>query len=321
MKVKNVGAFMGKILEIVKAPKAIPTEALSNSQVVGFLVILLVVVIAAIVLGNYSVARTQKPMESTGNLEKIDLNISNLIDAADAKSNDLAVLESEQSALDRGFADLKDKSATPNQFRDEQDDFVVKPGVQKDIDRKMAEEAAAQQVTEEAARRAVEEAIRPATVPTHEGCRGFPVVSGIRSTKYFDAYEKDYSSWSEFYNAVRLEGTGVGLTGRYYRYDSITINKTTSPSYTKEQLEDSIAGGDGWPYVRHTMATDLSVNPLGTRYYLDWGEGNPWNGIYVVEDTGEGLHGWHLDIYTGFGRSAMLASPIGPHVNVYTTNC
>src|SRR3989344_9465293 len=82
-----------------------------------------------------------------------------------------------------------------------------------------------------------------------------------------------------------------------------------------------IAGGDGWPYVQHTMAADLNVNPLGTRYYLDWGEGNTWNGIYVVEDTGEGLHGWHLDIYTGFGTSDMLAAPIDLYVNVYTATC
>ena len=322
MKVKSVGTFMGKILEIVKASKAIPTEVLSNSQVVGFFAVLLIVVSAAIVFGNYSVAQTQKPAETTGNLEKIDLNISNLIDEVDAKSNNLAVLESEQSARDQDFADLEDKVTATNQLRGERDDLTAKPEAQKEAERKTAEEATAQQAREEVARRTAEEAVRqPTTVPTHEGCRGSLVVSGIRSTKYFDAYEGDYNSWIEFYNAVRLEGTGVGLNGRYYRYDSITTNKATSPSYTKEQLEDSIAGGDGWPYVRHTMAADLAVNPLGTQYYLDWGEGNPWNGIYVVEDTGEGLHGWHLDIYTGFGISDMLASPIGQYVNVYTTNC
>src|SRR3989344_9465294 len=64
-----------------------------------------------------------------------------------------------------------------------------------------------------------------------------------------------------------------------------------------------------------------NATPLGTRYYLDWGEGNTWNGIYVVEDTGEGLHGWHLDIYTGFGTSDMLAAPIDLYVNVYTATC
>jgi len=232
------------------------------------------------ILRRSGIFQTQELAEVTGNWEKIDLNISNLIDEVDARPDDLA----------------------------------AKLEAQKEAERKAVEEEAVRKAAEEARR-------QPATVPTHEGCRGPLVVSGIRSTKYFDAYEGDYRTWIEFYNAVRLEGTGVGLNGRYYRYDSITTNKAISPSYTKEQLEDSIAGGDGWPYVRHTMAADLAVNPLGTRYYLDWGEDNPWNGIYVVEDTGEGLHGWHLDIYTGFGRSDMLASPIGPHVNVYTTDC
>ena len=256
-------------------------------RVTGFV---LAVVIMTIALSNHSIAQIRLQAESIHNPERTALTAFNLSNKMGFKSDILA--------------------AQP----------MIQP---KNIARNTIERPATQHTEKEAIRKAAETSRRQsAAAPIHdERCRGSLVMSGVRSTKYFDAYEGDYASWIEFYNAARLEGTGVGRNGRYYRYDSITTNKTASPSYTREQLGESIAGGDGWPYVQHTMAADLNVNPLGTRYYLDWGEGNPWNGIYVVEDTGEGLHGWHLDIYTGFGISDMATSPVDLHANVYATTC
>lgn len=118
------------------------------------------------------------------------------------------------------------------------------------------------------------------------------------------------------YEEVKCQGTGVYedcSTGTckqvVYEADSIQPTKEASPAIETTSLGGSTASGTS-PQRKWTVAVnDARDTPCHIRYgtllYIDFGQGNLWNGLYRAEDRGSAFVGQcKMDIYVGVGAEA-----------------
>ncbi len=113
------------------------------------------------------------------------------------------------------------------------------------------------------------------------------------------------------YEEIKCQGSGI-YNGLVYRYDTLASTPEDSTAYPEYER-----GRTAWPRphgreptVRHTVAinpdasTDCYIE-YGTKMYIYFGDNNPWNGVYVAEDTGSAFKGQcKIDIYAGVGEAA-----------------
>ena len=78
-----------------------------------------------------------------------------------------------------------------------------------------------------------------------------------------------------------------------------------------------------YPTTHRTVANGNL--PCGTRIYVDFGQGNPWTGTYVVEDRGSAVGNTHLDIFCDSNLCSYIGDPDNPPTttgaDVYYSNC
>ncbi len=167
--------------------------------------------------------------------------------------------------------------------------------------------------------------------------------SKTQVTRYYLADEDDFSKWYTgktpctdgrgyccipmdergFYEDVKCEGTGVGHDGNIYRYYDINTTKQESKVHGNihSANKPSILACGGWPVVGETIAADKRI-PCGTHVCIYFGDGNGWNGCYVVEDRGSAITGNHIDFFAGFGKEQLhrISSQTGTRATI-TIGC
>lgn len=131
---------------------------------------------------------------------------------------------------------------------------------------------------------------------------------GWHVTGYFIPVEGDYSStslvtiWTDkgsrtfykgFVDKVRIEGSGKTRAGDYLGYWSGGYHITSTPlTATGKTLQ-----------VGH-VAVDRSVIPMHTSLTIPTLP-SPWNArTFAAEDTGPGIQGKEVDVFTGMGKAA-----------------
>lgn len=153
----------------------------------------------------------------------------------------------------------------------------------------------------------------------------------VRITKYYTPQEADFTTWSStgrsvtsieacniplasrgFYEDIMCQGSGIGLNGELYTYNSISYVKGYS---TPVGNRDDIRTASGKaPVEGRTIAGPANI-PFGTRFYIDFGD-NPWTGEYVVEDRGGAVQN-HFDLYVGVGKTSLNSANILDYAIVY----
>ncbi|MBN2420814.1 peptidoglycan DD-metalloendopeptidase family protein [Candidatus Woesearchaeota archaeon] len=169
------------------------------------------------------------------------------------------------------------------------------------------------------------------------------IFKDVKMTAYRVSLESDYDVWSTgelptekgqregtgfcsiseskrgFYEDVLCQGTGLGINGDYYYYETITHSKETSQIGTKKQT------ASGTDLVAHrTAAVSFDMIPKGSTIKITYKDCqdqaccDSWSGIYVAEDTGGAMIAdWkkgipHIDVFAGYGEAASKeASCIG----------
>jgi len=139
--------------------------------------------------------------------------------------------------------------------------------------------------------------------------------SPFKLTYYYIADEKDYTGSydtpmpgidglykSAFVQAVKLNGSGYTHTNRYVRY--IGNNRF--------EYGNPITASGTTPVAGRTIAVDNKYIP---RYF----NGSNWLrgkvdiaggvGIRIAEDSGGAIVGYHIDVFTGVGKSSALNTP------------
>lgn len=131
---------------------------------------------------------------------------------------------------------------------------------------------------------------------------------GWKITGYFTPLEKDYISFkrtirvkktglrsfsSTFLKAVKMEGWGKTNQGWYLGYYGGGWHKSKNPldAYGKK-------------LVIGVIATDKKLLPKGRRIKIPTLPRYLKNITFTAKDTGGGIRGMHIDLYTGEGRSA-----------------
>jgi 3D (Asp-Asp-Asp) domain-containing protein len=135
-------------------------------------------------------------------------------------------------------------------------------------------------------------------------------------TRYYTTICEDFPSWGEFREATRIEGSGI-CRGRMYNARNIGAEPYTGG----EELRADHPAGSTACGTNPTPKRSIAVNPIpgtpcyipyGSLVYLEWDEGNPWNGWYIAEDTGGAFFGrCKIDVYMGIGKENYRQSP-GP---------
>ncbi len=113
------------------------------------------------------------------------------------------------------------------------------------------------------------------------------------------------------YEEIKCQGSGI-YEGVVYRYDTLASTPEDSTAYPEYER-----GRTAWPRphgreptVKHTVAINPDASTdcyiaYGTKMYIYFGDNNPWNGVYVAEDTGSAFKGrCKIDIYAGVGQAA-----------------
>lgn len=118
-------------------------------------------------------------------------------------------------------------------------------------------------------------------------------------------------SQNGFYEEVKCEGSG-SCDGHIYHHSTITKDETSSPYLTGVKNGRTATGSD--PLAHRTAAVNNEKGTqcyikYGTQFYAYFGEGNPWNGFYIAEDTGSAFKGkCKIDFYAGVGESNSKAA-------------
>ena len=144
----------------------------------------------------------------------------------------------------------------------------------------------------------------PTTTTTgqHESC-----TAGWNVTGYFTPIETDYSGptqsttvngtirtfYSSFLASVQVEGWGKTKAGDYISYDNAVYSASAAP---ENSLGDLLKVGDA--------AVDFAVIQAGTNITIP-SLPAPWNTTRLIaDDSGTGIVGPHVDVYTGLGAAA-----------------
>jgi len=144
---------------------------------------------------------------------------------------------------------------------------------------------------------------------------------------YFTSDYADYNIWSTnaqpcqtslgyccikesnrgFYEEVKCQGSGV-YNGALYHSDSIQKSGPDQSIPLEGHKTGRTSRGKD-PVRKRTFAADPDCPGFNydSKLYIYWGDGNPWNGYYVVEDTGPRFKGVcnAIDVYAGVGKNEL----------------
>jgi 3D (Asp-Asp-Asp) domain-containing protein len=139
-----------------------------------------------------------------------------------------------------------------------------------------------------------------ATIYNTAECKDFPKWSV--TGKYVESFQACTMNIKGFYEQVRCQGSGT-CDGQTYNY------ATVSPTDKTQTGPIQTASGTT-PTPKRTIAVndDYGTNcyiPYGSKVQLDFGKDNPWNGVYIAEDTGKAITGCRIDVYVGSGKEAI----------------
>ncbi len=167
--------------------------------------------------------------------------------------------------------------------------------------------------------------------------------SNVLVTHYYAPSEKDFSTWYTaedytkypgneieswcaipmekrgFFEEVKCEGAGVGISGTIYNY------KTIKPTKESSTTTDKISTATGTVATPHrTIAVAPDMIPYGSKVDVEF-EGctqnsccSQWNGEYIAEDTGVAMQNdWklgkpHIDLFVGTGLDQLKQSECLP---------
>lgn len=113
-----------------------------------------------------------------------------------------------------------------------------------------------------------------------------------------------------FYEEVKCQGSGV-YNGRVYTYQNIRETELTSVALDSAYTKGKTATGTD-PIAKRTIAVNSKEGttcyiPYGSQVYIDFGDGNEWNGWYTAEDTGSAFTGkCKIDVFAGVGKNNYL---------------
>lgn len=155
-----------------------------------------------------------------------------------------------------------------------------------------------------------------------------PVFENIITTVYHTSSSKDFPAWTTnaannydvttslgwcvipipkrgFYEDIKCQGSGVHDERVYHTstikptpQDSIPIDAKFTRGRTAKQTNPQAK----WTIAVNNAAGTQCHIPYGTLVYIDFGDNNPWSGIYRAEDTGSAFRGQcKIDIYAGVG--------------------
>ncbi len=139
-------------------------------------------------------------------------------------------------------------------------------------------------------------------VGQHESC-----TAGWNVTGYYTPVETDYTGttqsvtvngtlrtfYSSFLTSVQVEGWGQTKVGDYVSYANGLYTAAKAP---ENSLGDPLKLGDA--------AVDFAVVQAGTNFTIPTLP-SPWNTTKLsADDSGAGIVGHHVDIYTGLGATA-----------------
>ena len=158
-----------------------------------------------------------------------------------------------------------------------------------------------------------------------------PTFTNIETTVYHTVSSEDTTQWTTgasqqydvstrlgwcvipqsqrgFYEDVKCQGSGVH-EDRVYQFNTIEQTPQDSipiePQYTRGRTAKSINPQPKWTVAVNNQPGTPCYIPYGTLMYIDFGPGNPWNGIYRAEDTGAAFKGQcKIDVYAGVGLQA-----------------
>ncbi len=102
-------------------------------------------------------------------------------------------------------------------------------------------------------------------------------------TKYYISCEEDYKSWSAFAKDVKIQGSGFSNENKLCRYTTVSYGKDRCYNVKQDEPLKIGAGGRAISPFR-TLAGH--PDDFGKTVYIYYSENNPYNGCYVVEDTG-----------------------------------
>jgi 3D (Asp-Asp-Asp) domain-containing protein len=155
-----------------------------------------------------------------------------------------------------------------------------------------------------------------------------PVFENIVTTVYHSVKSTDFPQWTTgvsneydlttsigwciipqsrrgFYEDIKCQGSGVH-EGRVYQYNTVELSPADSipidSRYTTGRTAKQTNPKPKWTVAVNNQPGTPCHIPYGTLMYIDFGAGNPWNGLYRAEDTGSAFRGeCKMDVYAGVG--------------------
>jgi 3D (Asp-Asp-Asp) domain-containing protein len=123
-----------------------------------------------------------------------------------------------------------------------------------------------------------------------------------------------------FYEEVLCQGSGVC---QEQTFNSETITPTPGEEPIEEDYRRGITATGTEPTPKDTIAVNIQEQsscyiPLGSKVYIDFGQGHPWNGQYTAEDIGAAFQGdgrapngnCKIDVYTGIDSASDPAKTV-----------
>ncbi len=126
---------------------------------------------------------------------------------------------------------------------------------------------------------------------------GLKSMEGTETTRYYTPIFQGRVDQAK----LRLEGAGILI-------DQDGRAQVMSSRGKKYEMTPENMRGRGAGKIKETLTTyrtiavDPSIIPLGSWVYVDYGDTHSYTGWYRAEDTGGGIKGNQIDIFTGVGK-------------------
>lgn len=147
----------------------------------------------------------------------------------------------------------------------------------------------------------------------------------LRASLYYSALQQDYREGSnakflsakgktlrtgsrEFLKAASIEGSAVFSDGTVLNYDRLVRGEVRWRRVRSRYGIDA-RGCDLVPF--RSVAVDPALIQLGTRLMIprtvgwELPDGGAHDGIWIATDTGNGIDGRRIDLFTGMGKASM----------------
>ncbi len=142
-------------------------------------------------------------------------------------------------------------------------------------------------------------------------CMKKEYIGEFKITSYFTPLETEYLSYDGFFDAVKVQGSGIRKDGKLLRYDGSVVEAGANTRGI------TMTGTN--PTAKRTIAVDPDAIPLNSLVFIDFGNGNEFSKVYKAEDTGGGIKGNKIDVYMGTGKESL--KPLPDNAFVYKAVC